>query len=372
MASKASAMSQPKVTFKCTSHLKESHQNPIFGIAFSHYNPSEEPPVFATVGSNEATIYRCHPGGEMNLLQKYADPDKEENFYSCAWTYALDEDGGHTHLLCVAGERGVIRVINTFRHLCERSLLGHGNSVNDLRVHPRNVLLLLSASKDHSLRLWNAKTGACIAVLGGVDGHRDEVLSGDFDIRGRFVVSGGMDHSVKVWDIDRQDIIDAAADLNTNPSFSSVVIHFPCFGTRTVHRNYVDCVRCLGQLLLTKSCENAIVLWKPPGVGVAADSGSKLESSTATILHTFHVNNCEIWFVRFALNYHQTVLACGNQGGRVFLWDLAAGDLVQGKPVQLVHPKCDALIRHIGFSKCGNVIVTVSEDGTVWRWDRKA
>ena len=80
-------------------------------------------------------------------------------------------------MLAVGGVRGVVKVLNATHQSVARVLLGHGAMINDIKWHPVTPSLLLTASKDESIRLWNVATSSCVAVFAGEAGHRDDVLS---------------------------------------------------------------------------------------------------------------------------------------------------------------------------------------------------
>ena len=230
---------------------------------------------------------------------------------------------------------------------CIRNFVGHGLAVNEVKFHPKDPNLLLSVSKDHALRLWNVKTEANIVIFGGVEGHRDEVLSADFNMAGTAIVSCGMDHSLKVWKWSEQveDAVQRSYKHDrgvTKKSFSTLNCHFPDFSTRDIHRNYVDCCRWFGDFILSKSCENSIVCWK---------AGSLAPGRKTSVILELDYKDCNFWFVRFCLDHSEKLLAMGNMKGKIYVWDLEVEDPTRIKPICLTHPKCDSVIRQTSFSR---------------------
>jgi polycomb protein EED len=183
-----------------------------------------------------------------------------------------------------------------------------------------------------------------------------------------------MDHSLKQWKLNKPNMQEAIKNSYTfNPEksvrpFNTMMEHFPEYSTRDIHRNYVDCVRFMGDLVLSKSCENCIVCWKPGGC--LEDDVLQPDDSGASIIHHFDCNECDIWFVRFSLDFFQKFLALGNLIGQIYVWELDTPDPSLVKCTILQHPKCITAVRQTAFSRDGAVLIAVCDDGTVWRWNQ--
>eukprot|EP00955_Chlamydomonas_euryale_P044763 352965-Chlamydomonas_euryale.AAC.27 len=50
--------------------IEEDHRKPIFCITFNMLDPHNAD-IFASCGANRASVYRCGPDGETELMQAY-------------------------------------------------------------------------------------------------------------------------------------------------------------------------------------------------------------------------------------------------------------------------------------------------------------
>jgi ribosome assembly protein RRB1 len=85
----------------------------------------------------------------------------------------------------------------------QQPLVGHENSVEDIKWSPEDSDVLASCSVDKSIRIWDLRqqsTSRCVVKV--LDSHKSDVNVIDWNSKTKdLIVSGGDDGVVKVWDL---------------------------------------------------------------------------------------------------------------------------------------------------------------------------
>ena len=330
---------------------------------------------------------RSQPGRKsLTLVMVFKDSDNQEEFNTCVFAggtfsrprLSVEKLCKRQQYLCVAGKLGTIKVIDLSRKALHGILFGHAGEVMDLKVSPINEWIVVSSSKDETLRIWNLKANTCVAILGGHYGHRGSITTVAWHENGTRILSGGMDTTVKIWDSSDESPIGLA--IRKGLAFSNlldfeeftgyvkpVIDQFPMFSSSKVHIDFVDCVQFCGDCILSKSCDHRIILWSPVVKYEATRLGTTKHppSSDLIVLRSFSISDDKLWYMRFAIHQPTKTLAVGNTKGEIFLWD------IEGRKVtpQRLSSHHHSTVRSLEFSVDGRDLMGSADDGSISFWD---
>ncbi|CAF2099713.1 unnamed protein product [Brassica napus] len=300
-----------KKLYKVTKRIQQG-MTPLYSVAFNFIDDRFYD-YFVSAGGNGINMCICLDDGDIFPLHSYTDED-EESFYTASWACDVERNP----FVVAGGFNGRIRVINVNDKIVHKTLVGHEGPVNEIRTHPMKPQLVISASKDGSVRLWNIETGICILIFAGTGGHRSEVLSVDFHASdmSRFV-SCDMEATTKIWSLTESwKYVEMSFTWKDDPkTFPTQVVQFPVF-TASDRSNLLNCNRWYGYNILSKGDACDIRLWQPQLKENSPGEGDFYVRLVYAIPDSYHR------IIKFSCDLSMKFVSVGNDKGDIYVWDL--------------------------------------------------
>ncbi|HEY9806871.1 MAG TPA: WD40 repeat domain-containing protein, partial [Candidatus Obscuribacterales bacterium] len=195
-------------------------------------------------------------------------------------------------------------------------LTGHHDRITSLTFSP-NSQILVSASGDQTVRLWNLAKGSSQAL----EGHRDQVNSVSFSPDGQAIASASADQTIKLWNADGsldKTLLSRSEMLSV--SFSSDSQRLASAGVdktvRLWHRDrastygsgiYSAALSSDGKLLAVAGWDGTIQLWRG-------------DATTRQLVKTLKGHSARI--ASLSLSPDGQILASGSDDKTIKLWNV--------------------------------------------------
>lgn len=245
-----------------------------------------------------------------------------------------------------------------------RTLRGHKGVVSSIAFDPEG-LTLASASRDRTVKLWEARSGRLLRTLRG---HENSVMSVAFDPTGRVLASGSEDKTIRLWDTH------GVREPRTLRGHKGVVmsVAFDRGGAtlasgsedKSIRLWDVETGNSLGML---RGHEERVVslAYAPSGRVLASGSDDKTvklwDASGGGPMRTLEGHENSVLSVTF--DPAGRVLASGSLDLTVKLWDVESGRLLRTLEGHTHY------VDAVAFSADGRFLASNSCDGTTRLWN---
>ncbi|KAM3410925.1 hypothetical protein ACQJBY_002877 [Aegilops geniculata] len=151
------------------------------------------------VGSGDGCIYVY----DYNTMQEI---DMIEEAHDNHRIMCLAVNPTHSVLLSASDDHKIKLWDWTNGWQCTRTFEGHDDTVTQVMFNPRNSESFASASLDHTVKIWNIHSTTCNLTW---DGHTDGLLCVHYHPRYfQQLISGSSDGSAKIWDLETDSCVD--------------------------------------------------------------------------------------------------------------------------------------------------------------------
>ncbi|XP_071962120.1 uncharacterized protein [Antedon mediterranea] len=239
-----------------------------------------------------------------------------------------------------------------------RRLQGHMNAVCCLKFDRRRII---TGSSDHSLRVWDIRSGRSIHKIYG---HKGGVRCLAFN--DQWILSGSWDTTVIIWDVIKftqiailvghTDVVSALQLIGlkylVTGSYDSTIRlwcleDFKFLRTLTTHAKSVTCLAIDGENVISGSTDGLIKITR---------------ISDGIVLNTFADQTDPV----ATLATHHNLILGGTAQGTVYFWDKLTGQVQAA--VQL-HEKIIHKVAFLPFDDGDARFITTSGDTSIKEWD---
>ena len=245
-------------------------------------------------------------------------------------------------------------------------IMGHTAAVNRARFNSDGTLIA-SASYDHTIKLWNVRTGECIKTF---NGHGDFVYDVDFFSNDKRLISFSRDGIVKVWDIESNNCIrdltdkeDYCGGFYLSPDKKRIILL-----SKKAQMYSSDTFECIKTFEGLDNCGE--VVWHPNGKWFYAYTVKRQLDRVNIQTGKVHILTQEqgdepLIHLAISPDGHKIAGAFGSRSdfGFVKIWDSEKGNCLQ-----ILKDK-DDWTNGVAFSPDGKTLVSTSMNGEVRLWD---